>query len=342
MQEKVHENWDKYINLFSQAHNQSTSIYGYSPEVLMFAYRKPNANDLLQFWPNTPSHEEYVKKIFPEIERKREEAKARADSNKDRLRNYKNLARVEKEFSVGQIVACRQLQVTTGPNSGLKPQYTGPYAVIALNADKCSCMIENLDNGHQSKEHFTNLIPINFHPDYNRVQSNFDDEIKDMIENLKRNKLRIKPSTRRILKVPSSIFGSDNEDDDDDDDNIDQARPGPSNQARRQIEEDLDDDDDDDDPDLSDTSSDAEVDRDWQQAIDEHLADIDHLEGEIEVADDGDETDVEDDPRALSQASQADDDEANDDDEDADQTRFENLLVCQIKEVRHLFKRRYQ
>ena len=65
LQEKITENWDKYINLFTNAHNQSTSIYGYAPEELMFGYRQPSPHNLLQFWPNARSQEEYADHIFP-------------------------------------------------------------------------------------------------------------------------------------------------------------------------------------------------------------------------------------------------------------------------------------
>ena len=206
LQEKITENWDKYINLFTAAHNQSTSIYGFAPEELMFGYRNPSPHDLLQFWPNTAaemnSQGDYAAQIFPLIEEKRLEAKRRSDQNKERNRNFKNESRIKKEFKIGQIVACRQLQVSTGPNSGMKPRHIGPYAVIAIMKDKCSCLVESLATGTQSKEHFTNLVPINYHPDHNRVHSAFDEEIEAMIDNINNNRYNIKPSTRRLLKIP--------------------------------------------------------------------------------------------------------------------------------------------
>ena len=52
-------------------------------------------------------------------------------------------------------VKSHQLQVSTGPNSSLKLRHTGPYAVIALMNDKFSCIIEDLNTGSQSQEHFT-------------------------------------------------------------------------------------------------------------------------------------------------------------------------------------------
>ncbi len=41
-QEKNKKEWEKYIDYFTQAHNQSISVYGYSPEELMFGYKMPN------------------------------------------------------------------------------------------------------------------------------------------------------------------------------------------------------------------------------------------------------------------------------------------------------------
>ena len=61
------------------AHNQSTLIYGFAPEELMFGYKNPSPHDLLQFWPNTTaeanSQGDYAAQIFPLIVEKRLEAK---------------------------------------------------------------------------------------------------------------------------------------------------------------------------------------------------------------------------------------------------------------------------
>ena len=225
LQEKITENWDKYITLFTNAHNQSTSIYGYAPEELMFGYRQPSPHDLLQFWPNARSQEEYADHIFPLIEEKRNKTQERSEANKEKNRNFKNVNRIKKEFKIGQIVACCQLQVSTGPNSSMKPKHKGPYAIIALTKDKCSCIIENLNTGSQSKEHFTNLIPINYHPNYNRVHTTFDEEIEEMINNLKNNKYNIKASTKRLIRNPKSSEPQINEEEEDNEDLDDPDNP---------------------------------------------------------------------------------------------------------------------
>ena len=202
LQEKIVENWDKYISLFTNAHNQSTSIYGYAPEELMFGYKKPNATDLLQFWPNARSQTDYAEKVFAVIEERRRKAQEKSDLNKEKNRTYKNTSRIKKVFRVGQVVATRQLQVATGPNSSLKPKYLGPFVVLEVSKNECSCTIENLETGSQSKEHFTNLIHINYHPSYNRVHTNFDSEIQKMVENLHNKKYNIRADTKRLMQIP--------------------------------------------------------------------------------------------------------------------------------------------
>jgi hypothetical protein len=69
MQEKLIDQWDTCDKFFTNAHNKSTSVYGFSPEELMFPIQIPQASDLLQFWPNFVSHSEYVEKIFPHAEK---------------------------------------------------------------------------------------------------------------------------------------------------------------------------------------------------------------------------------------------------------------------------------
>ena len=268
LQEKIASNWDRYINLFTTAHNQSTSVYGYAPEELMFGYKKPNANDLLQFWPNARSQTDYAEKIFTVIEESRRKAQERSDTNKEKNRNYKNTSRIKKEFKIGQVVAVRQLQVATGPNNSLRPKYLGPYVVMKLSSNGCSCIIENLDTGSQSKEHFTNLIHINYHPNYNRVHTNFDEEIQTMVNNLHNKRYNIKADTQRLMQIP--ILPEFRQPDDDDDDviNIDQnnperdanrsPQPGPSGTQRPSTQEESESEAEEEEEDLEEHSSEGE------------------------------------------------------------------------------------
>ena len=197
MQENLIDQWDTCDEFFTNAHNSSTSVYGYSPEELMFATKIPQASDLLRFWPTFESHSEYVEKIFPIAEKNRNEAQARADNKKDQNRSYKNQSRVDKKFELGQVVAHRQLQLATGPNMSMKPKFEGPYIIIALNNDKTSATLEHLDTGFQMKGHFTNMTPISFHPSANRLPTNFDDNTFP----LSRDKYTLKSKSVRNLNI---------------------------------------------------------------------------------------------------------------------------------------------
>jgi hypothetical protein len=198
-QEKVDDSWDKYVQFFTMAHNQSTSIYGFAPEELMFGYTKPNHNDLLQFWPGTRSHNQYMETIVPEAERMRKRARERQIAKSKTNRSYKNATRHLKQFQLGQIVAHRQLQLSTGAASAMKPQHTGPYIVQSLNPDESSAMVEHMYTGEMKKAHFSNLQIISFHPGVgNRVDQNFDDRLVKMLT----TKQTLPTVTRRHLDRP--------------------------------------------------------------------------------------------------------------------------------------------
>jgi hypothetical protein len=133
----------------------------------MHGFRKPDPNDLLQFWPNATDPADYMKKIMPVAEKMRERSQCRADKSKSRVRSFKNLTRIKKQFLIGQSVAHRQLQVATGPGMGMKPKYTGPYIVEAIDDDGVSATIVHIHTGQQMKAHFTNLSIIDFRPKAN-------------------------------------------------------------------------------------------------------------------------------------------------------------------------------
>jgi hypothetical protein len=198
-QEKVDDSWDKYVQFFTMAHNQSTSIYGFAPEELMFGYTKPNHNDLLQFWPGTRTHNQYMETIVPEAERMRKLARERSIAKSKTNRSYKNASRHLKQFQLGQIVAHRQLQLSTGTASAMKPRHTGPYVVQSLNPDESSAMVEHMYTGEMKKAHFSNLQIISFHPGIgNRVDQNFDDRLENMLT----SKQTLPSVTRRALDLP--------------------------------------------------------------------------------------------------------------------------------------------
>ena len=182
LQEKADEDWEEYVHYFTSAHNKSVSVYGFTPEYLLFGQTNPSPNDLVQFWPNTDSHAEYAEKIIKIAQKDREIAAKRAETKREKNRTYKNANRVKKEFRVGEIVGHRQLQVATGSAMSMKPRFTGPYTVEELLPDGSSAMIQHMHSGHIMKAHFSNLKLISYHPAGNRVHTNFDNDLQESLE----------------------------------------------------------------------------------------------------------------------------------------------------------------
>ena len=204
-QEQIFSRWDEYISIFVQAHNQSASVYGHSPETIMFGYQKPIYTDLLEIWPNASDPQEYMDIIVHQAEQRRQQIAERRTTIGGSNRTYRNQTRVRKEFQTGDIVACRQLQVSTGPNSSLKPRHTGPYAVLQVNKDTLSCIVEDLTSGVESKQHFTNLIHVPFNPETQRVHGNFIDELHEMALDIANNRIQIRPQLRQTLRIPQIL-----------------------------------------------------------------------------------------------------------------------------------------
>ena len=146
----------------------------------MFGYQKPVHTDLLEIWPNSSDPQEYMDIVVDRAEQQRQQIIERRSHTGNSNRTYRNQTRVRKEFQIGDIVECRQLQVSTGPNSSLKPRHTGPFAVLQVNKDTLSCIVEDLTNGSESKQHFTNLIHVPFNLETQRVHRNFTEELHNM------------------------------------------------------------------------------------------------------------------------------------------------------------------
>jgi hypothetical protein len=82
----------------------------------------------------------------------------------------------------------------------MKPKFDGPYTIVSFNEDGVSARIKNLDTGRQMRAHFTNMMPINFHPSANRAQTNFDDHLAD-ISPMLRDRYTIKSKSRCNLNT---------------------------------------------------------------------------------------------------------------------------------------------
>ena len=58
--EKDTENWDEYIHIYTQSHNKSTNVHGYTLEELRFGFTNPSNTEILQIWPNLQDTETYI------------------------------------------------------------------------------------------------------------------------------------------------------------------------------------------------------------------------------------------------------------------------------------------
>ncbi len=84
---------------------------------------------------------------------------------------------VNKTFQIGEVVLYKQLQVATGMNMGMKPKFTGPYVIMALDKHESSATIKNLSNGRTMKAHFTNLQLFSYHPNFSKLPHDFEEQI---------------------------------------------------------------------------------------------------------------------------------------------------------------------
>jgi hypothetical protein len=181
-QEKITEEWDDYLHYFVNAHNKSTSIYGYPPEQLQFGFANPSVTDLIEIWPKVTTPDEYAEKIFQLADKARNIARKRANDKSKANLTYRNKNRTEKAFFPGQIVLHRQLQVSTGTGGALKPTFTGPYVINSIDKDGCSATIEHLHTKQEMNAHFTNLQIFNFDPHNARLPDDFEDEINHVFK----------------------------------------------------------------------------------------------------------------------------------------------------------------
>ncbi|MGV0982791.1 MAG: reverse transcriptase domain-containing protein [Polynucleobacter sp.] len=175
MQEKIEKNWDYYLHFFISAHNSSTSIYGFSPQELQYGTKIPRQTDLLQFWPNARTPEEYMEIIVPQANKARTDVNDASNKENERVLKYRNKNRSTKSFQIGEVVLHKQLQLATGQNMGMKPRFTGPFVIVGLDKHDSSAILENLTTGRTMKAHFSNLQLFSYHPNYTKLPHNFDE-----------------------------------------------------------------------------------------------------------------------------------------------------------------------
>ena len=179
--EKQPDNWDEYIHIYTQSHNKSTNIHGFTPEELHFGFTNPQNNDIIQIWPDTNNTKQYIQELTKIANEKRIKAREKAEQNKDRSTTYRNQSRRTKKFNKGQLVLHRQLQVSTGAGGSLQPTFTGPYIIEEIRPQDSSATIEHMQTGRQMQAHFTNLQLFEFNPSTARLPGNFR-ELIDTIQ----------------------------------------------------------------------------------------------------------------------------------------------------------------
>ena len=196
-QEHCLNSWDEFLPILTQTHNASTGIYGYSSEQLMFGTRTTNPGDLLTFdWTNS-DEKTFVDNIFDVTEAGRKKAVERMKQKSEQNKTFKNATRVLKTFKLGSLVLHRQLQVSTGPSSSMKPKFTGPYVITSLNKDESTAHIEHIKSGNMLKAHFSNLQLLNFNP----KRLTYDKKMyNDLAQSLLQLKSELKTNSRKVKK----------------------------------------------------------------------------------------------------------------------------------------------
>jgi len=169
----------------------------------MFGFRMPNPGDLIQMWPNVSSPEEYFEKIFPKVEKQREQMRQKAHKTLIERATYKNKNRAAKTFQLGQLVLHRQLQAATGVGSSLHPKFTGPYVISKINFTKCTALLEHLKNDSTIKAHFSNIQKFEFDPRNIRLPSQIAKQLlpsisSDSIDKLTTPKTSNYPKTKKV------------------------------------------------------------------------------------------------------------------------------------------------
>jgi hypothetical protein len=74
-------------------------------------------------------------------------------------------------FQIGEVVVHQQLQVTTGTNMGMKPKFTGPYVITALDKHESSATIKNLSNGRTMKSSLLKPSIVLISPKFFKITS---------------------------------------------------------------------------------------------------------------------------------------------------------------------------
>jgi len=201
------KDWSKELHLLTQAHNSSTSVYGFLPEELHFGFKNPRKTDLVHLWPEADSPDKYAQIVFEKAEKARSIARQRSARRNAQVNALKNKTRATKHFKLGELVLHRQLQVSTGSGGALKPKFTGPYVIQSIDKDDSSATLLHLYTNREIRAHYTNLQPFAFNPAVNRLPDSFDEEIWKLFPD-KYSVLKYHPQTlirRKLLNKQAAL-----------------------------------------------------------------------------------------------------------------------------------------
>ena len=179
--EQDKDHWDDYIHFVAMAHNSSLSIYGYSPEELHFGKPLPDRSDLIELRPTGISQKQYMEYIADKANEARQAMRLESDKQNKRVMTYRNRNRSVKTFAVGDVVLKRQTQVSVGPNSAIRPKFTGPYHIDSIRPQQSSADIVHYRTGKTLHCHFTELQKLYHDQQYSRLPDSFDSTMLEML-----------------------------------------------------------------------------------------------------------------------------------------------------------------
>jgi hypothetical protein len=104
-----------------------------------------------------------------------------SDKQNKRIMTYRNKNRADKTFAVGDVVLKRQTQVSVGPNSAVRPKFTGPYHIDSIRPTEASADIVHYRTGKTLHAHFTDLQKLYHDQQYARLPSSFDSTMLDLL-----------------------------------------------------------------------------------------------------------------------------------------------------------------
>jgi len=158
-QTKTLEAWNEHFPIIISTINKSINSFNHSPEEIMFGYKATNPNLLIDLsFTNNLVHENEVDHIINLATQTRAHYDANKRHKEKANATFKNKNIEKKQYTVGQMVLHRQLQVSTGTASKWSPAHTGPFIIEEIDEVGKTATCKNLLTGKTIKGHFSNLL----------------------------------------------------------------------------------------------------------------------------------------------------------------------------------------